>query len=82
MNLFDSNRFIKEDAIKSERASVVSDILEAVNSTHGIRKKLTAKNCAVFLSHIKTPDLYHLLSKMKTAKSPAAIFWYFVKPKK
>lgn len=72
----------KKTKIRSERALVISDIIEVANATQGIKKKLTPKNTAVLLSPFNTPDLYVLLSKMKQAKTPAATFWYFVKSSK
>ena len=80
MDLFDYNLPTKT-SINNERASVISDILTLVNNSLGIKRKVTARNAAVFLSQYKTPDLYVLLSKMKQAKNPASLFWYFVKVK-
>lgn len=80
-SLFSNYELPKQNNIKSERALVISDILELANRTHGIKKKLTARNVAVFLSPFKTPDLYPLLSKMKNSKSPASLFWWYVKNK-
>lgn len=81
MDLFGYN-IEKKNGIKSERALVISDILDLANKTHGIRKKIIPRVAAVFLSPIKTPDLYVLLSNMKRSKTPAALFWWTVKPKK
>ena len=67
--------------IKSERALVISDILELVNGTKGIKRKLTARNIAVFLSPYSVSDLYVFVSKLKLSKTPASMFWYFVNPK-
>lgn len=67
--------------INNERALVISDILDVANKTPGIKRKITPRNAAVFLSPIKTPDLYALLSNMKKAKNPAAYFWWTVKKK-
>lgn len=78
MDLFNYNLSTK-GKIKSERALVISDILELVNGTDGIKKKLTARNCAVFLSPYPTSDLYILHSKMKLSKNPAKLFWWYVK---
>ena len=79
MELFNYNLPTKNEKIKSERALVISDILELVNNTKGIKKKLTARNCAVFLSPYSVSDLYVFVSKLKQAKTPASLFWYLVK---
>lgn len=69
----------KRSNIRSERALVLSDIIEVANASAGIRKKLTARNVAVFLSPFTTSELYVLLSKMRDSKTPAALFWWHVK---
>lgn len=80
-NLFE-NYELPKTKITNERQVVVGDILELVNGTHGIKRKLTARNIAVFLSPYSTSDLYAFVSKLKLSKTPASMFWYFVKPKK
>lgn len=71
----------KELKIKSERASIIFDISNIVNSLRGNRKKLSERAIAVFLSPLKTQDLHVLLSKMNGSKNPGAVFWWHVKPK-
>lgn len=64
----------------SERTTVLSEIMKEYDKSPN-KKTQTMRNLNFFAKYIKTKDLYVLLSQMKTAKNPAALFWYFTKPK-
>src|SRR3990167_1833520 len=63
----------------SERNAVFWDIMIEYDKSPN-KKKQTIRNLNFFARYIKTKDLYHLLSRMKQSKNPAALFWYYVKP--
>lgn len=66
--------------IRGERDLVISDILDLYHSVP-FKRKQTHRNFAVMLSPFNVSQLYALLSNMKHAKNPAAMFWWTVKKK-
>lgn len=85
MELGDTSRFkTKKTGAKSERDLIVGDIYNFFKDK-GIpllrRGEMKMSYMGERLSPFKTSDLYPFLSKLKESKNPAALFWFFVKPK-
>lgn len=70
---------------KSERDVIVGDLFNFFEQ-RGIkllrRGKISMGHFATLLSPYPTKDLYVFVSKLREAKNPAAMFWWYVKPKK
>ena len=85
MDLGDISRFTnKNSGAKSGRDAIVGDLFNyfqdrEINLLRNGEMKISY--FAERLSPFKTSDLYVLLGKIGKAKNPAAMFWWYVKPK-
>ena len=70
---------------RSERALVIEDIWNYFK-TRRIKllknKEISVVAFSVLLSPFSIEEIYILLSKVKEARNPGAMFWWFVSPKK
>lgn len=82
-SLFKDYKIEKKTKVKSPRDLIVGDIFNYFESREIklMKRKMTMGYFATLLSPFKEDLLYDLFSKIKEAKNPAALFWYFTKPK-
>jgi hypothetical protein len=83
-NLFNKVKIIRRPIHKrTERGDAFDEILSMLNANLQQRhKRFTHARLGYMLQGVPTKDLYALISKMKAAKQPGAIFWLEVRPPK